>query len=253
MLAKETTEFSVTEQHLRQRRKNVILTVVFIAVLCTACAGVSLYTALLALRGGDTLPGVLFGGLFVASLFPLLASQRLYSRLIGQLEHRRVTLKGKKLIDADDRRERSVALGDIKRLEVLRDRQGDLLAFNVQTEARTVSFAGLNDMDTLLAALSNLKQVSVTERTKWLNFGHVGLQVVFYVVLGGLLLFLSETLAPTLTPSLLAIVLTTWFVVGGALQFLQSAPADTHYLREKRRSSVTLIILGVLVMGLELL
>ena len=246
-------EFTLTESYLSQRRKVARLTVISVTVLCAVLGVVSLVTSTLALRSGALLPGVVFLGLSAAALFLVFSSRNLYSRLVGNLEQRRVTLERKQLADATAQRTRSVALRDIKRLEVLRTRRGELLAFNVQTETNTLSFAGLENMDALLGALSSLTHVSVTEKTKWLPFKHTELQFAFYICLGVLLLALNEVVVPSLTPSLFSIVLTSWLVISGVLELIRSADADTHYLREKRRGGVTYIVLGVIVMGLELL
>ena len=251
MLTKEPAEFAVTQMHVRQRRKVARLTVIFMTVLCAIFSVVSLTLAVLALRSNAFIPGALFLGVFALSLFPIFSSRSLHSRLVGQLGQRRVTLERKQLLDANDLKTKRVALKDIKRLEVLRNRRGELLAFNAQTETSTLSFAGLENMDALLGALSSLGHVSVTEKTKWLPFKHTELQFAFYVCLGVLLLALNEVVVPTMTPSLFSIVLTSWLVISGVLELFHSANADTHYLREKRRGGVTYIILGVLVMGLE--
>ena len=186
-----------------------------------------------------------------AALFLVFSSRNLYNRLVGNLEQRRVALERKQLADATAQRTRSVALRDIKRLEVIRNRQGALLAFNVQTETSTLTFAGLENMDALLEALSGLSHVDVTEETKWLPFRHAELQFAFYIGAGALLLALSELLAPAMRPSLFTVVIVGWFVAFGVLELVQSRDADTQYLREKRRGSFTFIILGVLVLGLE--
>ena len=246
-------EFTVTESHLAQRRKAARWTVIFIALLCAVLGVTSLVTSVLAFRDGDALFGVLFLGFFALILFFLLSSRTLYSRLVGQLAQRRVTLERKQLVDTNDKRTKSVALRDVKRLEVVRSRQGELLAFNVQTEASTLSFAGLENMATLLGALSSLGHVSVTERTKWLYSRHAELQFALYVGLGALLAVLSEVVAPTLSPSPFTVVITGALVGFGGLELLRSRDADTRYLREKRRSGVTLVILGVLLLVLELL
>ena len=246
------TEFTVTESHLSQRRNVARLTVISVTALCAVLGVVSLVAAVSALRSSALLPGAVFLGLGAAALFLVFSSQNLYGRLVGRLEERRVTLERKKLVDMDAQRTRSVALRDIKRLEVVRNRQGELLAFNVQTETRTLSFAGLGNMDTLLEALSSLQHVSVTEKTKWLPFKHTEFQFAFYIGLGALLLALSELIAPTTTPSLFSVLVTSWLVALSVLELLQSRDADTRYLREKRRSGVTFIILGALLLGLEL-
>ena len=245
-------EFTATESHVSQRRKVARLTVFLVTVLCAALGVVSLVTSVLALRSGDLVPGAIFLGLFALTLFPVLSSRTLYNRLAGQLGQRRVTLERKKLLDANAQKTRSVALKDIKRLEVLRNRQGELLAFNVQTETSTLSFAGLENMDALRGALSDLSHVDVTEKTKWLPFRHTELQFAFYIGVGALLLALSELIAPLMRPSLFTVLIVGWFIVYGVLELIQSTDADTRYLREKRRSSFTFIILGALLLGLEL-
>ncbi len=244
-------EFTATESYVNQRRRVARLTVFSITVLCALLCAVSLVTSVLALRSGDLVPGAIFLGLFALALFPIVSSQNLYNRLVGQLGQRRVTLERKRLVDATVQKTRSVALKDVKRLEVLRSRQGELLAFNVQTETSTLSFAGLEDMDALREALSGLSHVDVTEETKWLPFRHTEPQFAFYIGAGALLLALSELLAPTMRPSLFTIAITCWFIAYGVLELVRSTNADTQYLRERRRGSFTFIILGALLLALE--
>lgn len=242
--------FTVSESHVNQRRKVARLTVVLITLLCAALGVVSAVMSTLALRSGALLPGVVFLGLGAVALFLVFSSRTLYNRLTGRLGERRVTLERKKLLDADAQRTRSVALRDIKRLEVVR-RRGELLAFNVQAETSTLTFAGLENMGALLGALSSLSHVSVTEKAKLLPFRHTELQLAFYVGALALLLVLSELLAPAMRPSLFTVALVGWLVAYGVLELVQSRDADTQYLREKRRGSFTFIILGVLLLGLE--